>query len=155
LLSFNTVTQFIRSASVLFVVALFTTGCSDSTSTPTSPSAANGSSALTASQVAGTWNLATMQVAQEAVQAAPSGYSLTLGDGQLSTRVDCNTCSGRFTIDGQTLTAGPALACTRAACATMAFESAYTSVLVGASTATVSGNTLTLSSSRGVLRFTR
>ena len=96
-----------------------------------------------------------MQADGQAAQAAPGGYTITLGDGQLSTRVDCNTCSGRFTLEGQTLTAGPALACTRAACATMAFETAYTAVLSGQSTVTLSGNTLVLASSRGVLRFTR
>ena len=144
-----------RSASAFIVATLFTVGCSDSSSTPTSPSAANGSSSSTASQVAGTWKLASMQIDQQAPHAAPDGYSLTLGDGRLSTRADCNTCTGRFTIDGQTLNAGPALACTRAACATMACETTYTSVLSGASTVVVSGNTLTLSSARGVLRFTR
>jgi heat shock protein HslJ len=96
-----------------------------------------------------------MQLAGQADQAAPAGYSLTLGDGQLSTRADCNTCSGRATLDGQVLTAGPALACTRAACATMAFESAYTGVLSGQSTVASTGNTLVLSSSRGTLRFAR
>ena len=96
-----------------------------------------------------------MQVAGQAAQAAPEGYTLTLGDGQLSTRVDCNTCSGRYTLAGQTLTAGPALACTRAACATMAFETAYTTVLGGQSTVALAGNTLVLTSSRGELRFTR
>ena len=96
-----------------------------------------------------------MQVDGQGAQAAPTGYTLTLGDGQLSTRADCNTCSGRFTLTGQTFTAGPALACTRAACATMAFETAYTAVLSGQSTATVSGNTLVLSSSRGILQFSR
>ena len=117
--------------------------------------ASGGSSALTASQVAGTWKLVSMQLDGQAAQAAPSGYTLTLDDGQLSTRADCNTCSGRFTLTDQTFTAGPALACTRAACATMAFETAYTGVLSGQSTATVSGNTLVLSSSRGVLQFSR
>ena len=112
------VTYFLRSASALVVAALLTVGCADSTSTPTSPSAANGSTALTASQVSGTWTLATLQIDQQGAQRAPAGYTLTLGDGQLSTRVDCNTCSGRFTIDGQIFTAGPNLACTRAACAT-------------------------------------
>lgn len=96
-----------------------------------------------------------MQVDGQALEAAPSGYSLTLGEGQLSTRVDCNTCAGSFTLAGQVLTTGPALACTRAACATMTFESAYTKVLAGQSTVTMSGNSLVLSSSRGVLRFTR
>lgn len=96
-----------------------------------------------------------MQVDGQASQPAPAGYLLTLGDGQLATRMDCNSCTGRFTLQGQTLTAGPALACTRAACATMAFETAYTAMLSGASTVRLSDNTLTLSSSRGVLRFTR
>ena len=146
----------IRLAVALVLAASLTVGCSESSSTPTSPTAAGGAStALTASQIAGTWTLVSMQVDGQALEAAPSGYSLTLGDGQLSTRVDCNTCAGSFTLAGQVLTTGPALACTRAACATMTFESAYTKVLAGQSTVTMSGNSLVLSSSRGVLRFTR
>lgn len=148
--------QTVRLAVALLLTASLTVACSESASTPTSPSASGGSSAaLTASQLAGTWTLVSMQLDGQAVQAAPTGYSLTLGDGQLSTRVDCNTCAGTFTLTGQVLTTGPALACTRAACATMTFESAYTKVLGGSSTVTMSGNTLALSSSRGVLRFTR
>jgi heat shock protein HslJ len=69
--------------------------------------------------------------------------------------VDCNTCSGAFALSGQTLTSGPALACTRAACRTMEFETAYTRMLGGDSTVTLSGATLVLSSARGVLRLTR
>jgi heat shock protein HslJ len=146
----------VRLAVAILLTASLTVACSESSSTPTSPTASSGpSSALTASQIAGSWTLVSVQVDGQAAQAAPSGYSLTLGEGQLSTRVDCNTCSGRFTVEGQLLTAGPALACTRAACATMAFETAYTGVLSGQSTVTASGNTLVLSSSRGTLRFTR
>jgi len=146
----------VRLAAALVLTAAFAVGCSESSSTPTSPTAAGGSSAaLTAGQIAGTWTLVSMQVDGQASEAAPSGYTLTLGDGQLSSRVDCNTCAGTFTLAGQVLTTGPALACTRAACGTMAFESAYTKVLGGQSTVTVSGNSLVLSSSRGVLRFTR
>jgi hypothetical protein len=37
----------------------------------------------------------------------------------------------------------------------MAFENAYTSLLAGDSTVALSGNSLTLSSARGVLRFSR
>jgi heat shock protein HslJ len=98
-----------------------------------------------------------MQPAGQSVQAAPAGatYTLTFADGRLSTRVDCNTCSGTFGLSGQTLTAGPALACTRAACPTMAFENEYTRLLAGDSTVTMSADTLVLSSSRGTLRYTR
>ena len=64
-------------------------------------------------------------------------------------------CSGGFTISGQTLTVGPNLACTRAACPTMAFETLYTAILGGDHTVEVSGSTLVLSSSRGRLAFTQ
>jgi heat shock protein HslJ len=37
----------------------------------------------------------------------------------------------------------------------MAFESAYTSLLSGEHTVTLAGNTLVLSSARGVLSFTK
>jgi hypothetical protein len=50
---------------------------------------------------------------------------------------------------------GPLLACTRAACPTMAFESTYEMLLSGSSTGTLLGSALVLSSSRGILRFTR
>jgi heat shock protein HslJ len=64
-------------------------------------------------------------------------------------------CSSAVTLSGQTLNIAEAMACTRAACPTMAFESAYTSVLGGASTVTQSGTALVLTSSRGVLTFAR
>ena len=112
--------------------------------------------ALTA-ELAGTWKLQALQPAGDAAQATPAGasYTLTFADGRLSTRADCNLCGGTFALSGQTLTAGPALACTRAACPTMAFESTYTRLLSGDSTVTLTDGTLVLSSERGVLRFTR
>ena len=153
----------------LAVAALLATGCSGSGPTPASPSAPgspaspsdqspiSGSRALTADQLAGTWSLRSLQPAGGADQAAPAGATYTLGfaDGRLSTQADCNRCGGAFTVSGQTLTAGPALACTRAACPTMAFESIYMGLLGGDSTVTLTDGTLVLSSARGVLRFTR
>lgn len=149
--------MFIFRISAIILVTALSIACSDSSSTPTSPSGSTGSAALTAGQIAGTWTLQSIQPTGQAVQAVPGGatYTLTLGDGQLSTRADCNTCTGRFTLAGQTITTGPALACTRAACSTMAFESAYTTLLAGDSTVTLSGSRLTLSSARGTLTFTR
>jgi heat shock protein HslJ len=98
-----------------------------------------------------------IQPTGQAEQTKPAGatYTATFADGRLSTRVDCNQCAGSFALSGQTLTAGPALACTRAACPTMAFENTYTSILGGDSTVALSGSTLVLSSPRGVLRFVR
>ena len=141
----------------IVLVAPLAAACSGSTSTPTSPSARNGSPALTADHLAGTWNLLSIQPVNQGEQATPAGasYTLTFADSRLSTRVDCNVCSGTFALSGQTLTAGPALACTRAACRTMAFENTYTRLLGGDSTVALSGDTLALSSDRGVLRFAR
>ena len=154
------------SLAGLVVAALLATGCAGSPSTPTSPSSApvatssgdqSPPGALTVEQLAGTWNLQALQPAGDAAQATPAGasYTLTFADGRLSTRADCNLCGGTFALSGQTLTAGPALACTRAACPTMAFETIYTRLLSGDSTVTLSDGTLVLSSARGVLRFTR
>ncbi|MGH9386101.1 MAG: META domain-containing protein [Vicinamibacterales bacterium] len=112
---------------------------------------------MTVAQVGGTWTLTSIQPAEHAEEAAPAStvYSLTLDGNRVSSQVDCNRCAGLLTLDGNTLTLGPALACTRAACRTMAFESAYLKLLGGESQAIVESNTLTLSSSRGVLRFRR
>jgi heat shock protein HslJ len=140
------------------VIVFLCVGCSDSPSAPTTPSsAANAASALTADQLAGTWNLVSIQPSGQGTQPTPLGatYTLSFSSGRLSTRADCNSCSAAFTVVGQTITAGPALACTRAACPTMAFENLYTSLLSGDSTITVSDRTLVLSSDRGLLHFAR
>jgi heat shock protein HslJ len=123
----------------------------------TSPSSAGGALASTADQLAGTWTLLSIQPATQPEQPTPAGagYTLTIADGRLSTRADCNICAGTFVVSGGIVTAGPALACTRAYCPTMPFENAYTSLLAGESTMTLSGGTLVLSSDRGVLRFNR
>jgi heat shock protein HslJ len=129
-------------------VASVAFGCAGTAAAPTAPSSAD---------LAGSWNLVSIQPAGQADQPTPAGasYTLSFADGRLSTRVDCNVCSGAFALSERTLTAGPALACTRAACPTMAFDNTYTSLLSGDSTITLSGDTLVLSSPRGVLRFRR
>jgi heat shock protein HslJ len=143
--------------SAFGIIASLSAGCSESLSAPTSPSAAaaTAAAALTADQLTGTWNLVSIQPTGQGVQLTPLGanYTLSFATGRLSTRADCNSCSAAFTLSGQTLTAGPALACTRAACPTMAFENVYTSLLSGESTATVSARALVLSSERGLLHF--
>ena len=140
-----------RSLLSPFVVTALIVGCSESSSTPTSLLS------VTAGQLAGVWNVLSVRPAGQPEQTAPAGtsYTVTFDEGRLSTRLDCNICSGAFALSGQTLTAGPVLACTRAACATMAFGDAYISVLSGESTLTLVGGTLVLSSARGVLRFMR
>jgi heat shock protein HslJ len=143
--------------SAVTIVAFLSGGCSESLSVPTSPSAAvvPPALALTADQLTGTWNLVSIQPTGQGVQLTPAAatYTLSFATGRLSTRADCNSCSAAFAVSGHTLSVGPALACTRAACPTMAFENAYTGLLSGDSTTTVSAGALVLSSDRGVLRF--
>jgi len=137
------------------LTALVVSACSQSVSSPTPVS--SPSAAYTAAQLEGTWTLTSIAVAGQAKQDRPSSaiYTLDFNQGRLSTRADCNTCGGSYSIDGSVLTAGPGLACTRAACSTMAFENAYTGSLSGDSTMAVTGSTLSLSSSRGTLKFVR
>ena len=136
----------------LVALASLAAGCSESSAPLASPSAT-----ITPGQLSGTWTLVSIRPAGQTEQATPVGaaYALTFADGRLSVRADCNTCGGEFALSGQTLTAGPALACTRAACPTMEFESVYTRLLSGEGTVTLSDSTLLLSSPRGVLRFVR
>lgn len=147
--------QLLFSFSLPLLVAALTAACAQSV---TSPSAAQvAGPASTTAQLEGTWTLASIQRAGDAKQDRPfsATYTLSFNEGRLSTRVDCNSCGGAYTVDGTTLTAGPNLACTRAACPTMAFENAYTGILSGDSRVVVTGSTLTLSSSRGELQFVR
>ena len=149
----DSVRLFIPFALGLFLFA----GCLSTSNAPMSPSDATGSLGLTTDQIAGTWSLASMQPAGHEAQAVPAGatYTLTLAAGRISVRADCNRCSGTFTLSGQTLNVADLMACTVAACPTMAFERAYASILAGASAVVQSGTTLVLTSSRGVLTFTR
>src|SRR5829696_4702530 len=103
------IARFIVALSFVTSVAF---GCAGSTPVLTSPSSV-GLSALMALPAA--WNLVSIQPAGEVEQATPSGasYTVTFGQGRLALRVDCNSCGGTYTLDGQTLVAGPALACTR------------------------------------------
>jgi len=139
------------------MVATGAVACASNPASPTSPSATAGPAALTADQAGGTWTLTSIQPAGKAEQPAPSGatYDLAIAEGRVSARTDCNRCSGSVAIDGDSVTVGPALACTRAACPTMAFETDFVGILSGTSIAKVDGNTLVLSSPRGVLRFRR
>jgi heat shock protein HslJ len=146
----------IRFSSAAFILlTLVSIACSDSPAIPTSPSSGSGSLALTTGQLTGTWVLTSLQATGQAAQASPAVYNLSFTDGRVSTRVDCNSCSGTFAVSGQTLSVGPNLACTRAACPTMAFEALYTSILSGDHAVEVSGNSLVLSSARGRLAFTQ
>jgi heat shock protein HslJ len=138
----------IRPAGFGAVMALLLSiGCT--TDPPTTP---------TTDQLAGGWRLVALRPAGSPADVpapANASYAVTFTDGRVSVRADCNTCNGVFSLTGQTLTAGPTLICTRAACPTMAFENTYTQLIAGDSTVSLNGNQLVLTSSRGTLRFMR
>ena len=131
---------------ILLVGVLAAVGCADDS--PTSP---------TPSPVGGVWRIISIQPAMRAVQTAPVGaqYQIGFEDARAFLRVDCNTCTGPFTLNGSTLTIGPALACTRAACATAAYENAVVSLLSGAHETSATLHNLILTSSRGTALLQR
>jgi heat shock protein HslJ len=131
---------------ILLISVLAVSGCSGAT--PTSP---------TPDSVDGVWRIISIQPASQAVQTAPTGarYQVGFEEERVFVRVDCNTCTGPFMLSGGTLTIGPALACTRAACATASYESAVVSMLGGAHQVSATLHNLTLTSSRGAVLLQR
>lgn len=137
--------------AAIVVAATILSSCAS----PSTPTSASPSPAHTAALLEGTWALVSIQPSGEVAQTRPASavYTLTLTDGRVSTRVDCNMCGGAFSIAGSTMFVGSSLACTRAACPTASFEALYTSILSGDSTIVINGSSLTLTSPRGVLQF--
>lgn len=83
----------------------------------------------------------------------PEQYTLRLEDnGQMSIRADCNTCNGRYSLDGRNLSMS-AIACTRAFCGLGSFDDNYASALENVRSVTISGNQLTIAGSGFTLRF--
>ena len=132
--------------SILVISMLAVAGCSDNTQTSPTPTSVDG-----------VWRIISIQPASQAVQTAPVGaqYQIGFENDRAFLRVDCNTCTGPFTLSGGTLTIGPMLACTRAACSTAAYESAVVSLLSGAHQMSATLHNLTLTSSRGTVVLQR
>lgn len=135
--------------------ALALTACGGTLTGPSvAPAAPAGSLAIEANAV---WHLRSMTNADGALQVIedPSLFTLTLTDeGKVAARVDCNRAFGAYTISGNTVSMGP-LASTRAYCGASSFDAEFLTLLVGETMAATSGNTLQLSSPRGILRFDR
>ena len=139
------------SFSVVLLACIASFACSSA-----SPTGATGGSLL--DRLDGTWTLVAQQPAGEQEAAPPSGSTFTfqIVDGVASVKADCNRCSGAATIGNGTLTLGPALACTRAFCTTSApFDTEFVRLLADENAASIAGDTLTLQSSRGALKFKR
>ncbi len=151
--TYSVVTSFVT----LTMVAILTVGCSSQFSSPTSLSADGNATTVALDQTSGTWTLLSIQPAGQTEHVVPDGasYTLLLADGRISTKADCNVCGGNVMFSGQTMTVGPQLACTRAACPTMPFDGTYLAILEGDNAARIDSNLLTLTSPRGTLHFRR
>lgn len=136
--------------AALLTVAIY--GCSG----PASPSGPDGT-ALTPERIGGAWTLVALRPPAEAETAPPAGAisTIEITGGRAAIRADCNRCNGPAAVGTSTLTVGPPLACTRAFCASAPFDDTFLRMLAGESAASLDGDTLTLDSDRGVLRFRR
>jgi heat shock protein HslJ len=82
-------------------------------------------------------------------------YTVEFRDGgQLAVKADCNSCTGTYSISGDSLKVG-AMACTAAFCGSASFDTAFLAVLNNASTFAVLGIELTINSTKGVARLNR
>jgi heat shock protein HslJ len=136
--------------ALLIACAFCLAGCSTSSTSPTFGT-------ISAASLSGVWKLQVLKQSGQPAIAAPAeaSYSMTIEGDAVSFRADCNVCNGRFTLVGDSITISSSLACTRAACPTQSFEVIYTALVAGESRVDVSGTTLMLNSSRGMLQFTR
>ena len=104
----------------------------------------------------GSWTLVAQQPAGEQAIAPPRGsnFAFQIVEGRAAVTADCNRCNGLASVSNASVTFGPALACTRAYCVTSApFDTTFMRLLAEESRASIDGNTLTLRSERGTLRF--
>ena len=113
---------------------------------------------LTDPRLAGAWTLVSQQPAGDALATPPPGtqFTLQIADGRAAVRADCNRCGGAASVSAGNVTLGPALACTRAFCvASSPFDDRFVHILAGDHAVTLEGETLVLTSSRGIARFRR
>jgi heat shock protein HslJ len=137
----------------LVVAALLAPVLVAACSGPTGPS----NTAVSTDQIAGTWTLTAQQPSGQGEVVPPAGvvFSIEFVDGRAAVRADCNRCNGAAAVGDSSITVGPTMACTRAFCPSAPLDDTFLKLLSGESTATIDGNTLTLRSDRGVLRFRR
>jgi heat shock protein HslJ len=87
---------------------------------------------------------------------APERFTIAFdANDRVTIRADCNTCAGMYQAATSSLTIGPQLACTQAACPSAPFDREYVTALAGATSYGVAGNDLTIASTGGILGFSR
>jgi heat shock protein HslJ len=102
-----------------------------------------------------TWKLETIERVGAPTVTIPNPelYTLRLeDDGRARVRADCNTCGGRYTLDGGSLRFSD-IACTLAFCTLASFDGNYTSALETVRSVSVSGDRLIVTGTGFTLRF--
>ena len=127
---------------VVLILAVGAVGCDDS---PTSPT----------ELVDVTWKLESVARVGNAIVTVPDPDQFTVrfdSNGTVSVRADCNTCNGRYTLDGSALSIGN-LACTLIACPMPGLDTVFTSALQNVRTASFSGDKLVMTGVDSTMTF--
>jgi heat shock protein HslJ len=127
---------------VLLILTVGAVGCDESPTGPTE-------------LVDITWKLETVARVGSAIVTVPNPEQFTARfetNGTLSVKADCNSCTGRYVLDGSSVSIGN-LACTLVACPTPGVDTLFTSALQNARTVTVSNDNLIMTGSEFTLRF--
>jgi heat shock protein HslJ len=102
-----------------------------------------------------TWKLETIERPGSATITVPNPEQYTLrfeSNNNLAVRADCNSCGGRYTLDGSSLSIGD-MACTLIACAVPGLDTTFTSALANVRSATMSGDRLVITGTNFTLRL--
>ena len=103
------------------------------------------------SAVQGDWELISIGGSQVPV---PARYTIVFNaDGSFNARNDCNQCSGGYTTDGNAISTGGAIACTRAFCPPPSFFDEYAAALSSMSSFIRSGAQLRIQYAGGELVY--
>lgn len=102
-----------------------------------------------------TWKLESVARVGNATITVPNPDQFTVrfeSNSNMSVRADCNSCSGRYSLDGSSISVGN-LACTLIACPMPGVDQIFTAALQNARTATASGNRLVMTGPDYTLTF--
>jgi len=126
---------------LVLILAVGAMGCDES---PTGPTIVNV-----------TWKLETVARVGTATITIPNPDQFTVrfeDNSNLTARADCNSCSGRYALDGTSISIGN-LACTLIACPMPGLDQIFSTALQNARTATTSGNQLVMTGPDYTLTF--
>lgn len=126
---------------LLLILAVGAVGCDEN---PVGPTIVNV-----------TWKLETVARVGSPTITVPNPDQFTVrfeNNSNLTVRADCNSCSGRYSLDGSSISIGN-LACTLIACPTPGLDQIFTQALQNARTARTSGNQLVMTGPDYTLTF--